>query len=380
MLISPVTVISSHRIDAMGSPNDTPSLSAIEAAPYLTGRRLVIRADGDARIGMGHVMRCLALAEAWIAFGGSVRLACTAVPPSVAERYHDLGAEVALHDRWPPDEVLDGADAVVADGLGISDADLADFAAGATLAVIDDMAHRTHYPAAVIVNQNLHATPDLYAGKTDAQLCLGPSHALLRREFRASANHEIREEVAEILVLLGGADPKGYSRRVLEAVSAATDTAPHDPEILLLVGAANPARADLERRASLLPGRILVRHDVRDMAGLFGRVDLAVSAAGSTVLEMAALGVPMIIAAQNESEIGPAAALARYGAAIDAGPLDRLDPGYLEETVAALIADPDTRRRMSQRAQALVNGDGAARVAACIAAQLATSPGSTPSS
>jgi UDP:flavonoid glycosyltransferase YjiC (YdhE family) len=33
---------------------------------------------------MGHVMRCLALAQSWIGFGGTVRLACTAVPPAIA--------------------------------------------------------------------------------------------------------------------------------------------------------------------------------------------------------------------------------------------------------------------------------------------------------
>ena len=33
---------------------------------------LLVRADADARMGTGHLMRCLALAQAWQADGGQV--------------------------------------------------------------------------------------------------------------------------------------------------------------------------------------------------------------------------------------------------------------------------------------------------------------------
>ena len=364
-------------------PDDTLPAAANEAAPTsasLKGERLVIRADADSRIGMGHVMRCLALAQSWIGFGGTVRLACTAVPPAISERYHDAGAEVVLHDRWPPEELVEDASAVVADGLEIPDADLAAVAeVGVPLAIIDDMGHRPAYPGALVVNQNLHAAPVLYAGKTDARICLGPRWGLLRREFRANgaARRPVPEIAHRLLVLMGGADPKGYSALALDAVAAAAESLPGEPEVILVVGAANPALHDLERRASMLPLRIEVRHDVRDMAGLLATVDLAVSAAGSTVLEMAASGVPMVIGAQNESEIGPAASLAGKGAAIDIGPLEHLDPAALTKTVAALALDADGREAQAQRAQRLVDGLGADRVAATLAGFLLPQQGSS---
>ncbi|MEQ8586383.1 MAG: glycosyltransferase [Thalassobaculaceae bacterium] len=354
-------------------PDDTLPNAANEAAPTrpaLSGRRLVIRADGDSRIGVGHVMRCLALTQSWIGFGGQVRLACTAVPPAIAERYHDEGAEIVLHERWPPEELIEDAAAVVADGLDIRDADLAAVAAaGVPLAIVDDMAHRAHYPGALLVNQNLHATPALYAGKTAAQLCLGPRFGLLRREFRSDTTPQpaVGETVRRLLVLMGGADPKGYSRVALEATARTAESLPGDAEIILVVGAANPAADDLQHRATGLAVRVDIRRDVRDMAALLGTVDLAISAAGSTVLEMAALGVPMIIGAQNESEVGPAAALSRRGAAVDVGPLEHVDATSLAETVTAVAGDPDRRRALSANARTLVDGFGADRVAAAIA-------------
>lgn len=340
----------------------------------------MIRADADSRIGMGHVMRCLALAQSWIGFGGTVRLACTAVPPAISERYHDAGAEVVLHDRWPPEDLTDDAAAVVVDGLEIPDSDLHAVAeAGVPLAVIDDMGHRPAYPCALVVNQNLHAAPTLYAGKTEARICLGPSWGLLRREFRmgGAEPRPVPEIAHRLLVLMGGADPKGYSAVALDAVAAAAESLPGEPEVILVVGAANPALHDLERRAALLPVRIEIRHDVRDMAGLLASVDLAVSAAGSTVLEMAVLGVPMVIGAQNESEIGPAASLARQGAALDIGPLEQLDPVALTQTVTALALDADGREALAVRARRLVDGLGADRVAATLAAMLPAQRGSS---
>lgn len=319
-------------------------------------------------------MRCLALAQSWIGFGGQVRLACTAVPPAIAERYHDEGAEIVLHDRWPPEDLIEDAAAVVADGLHIADADLdAVAASGLPLATVDDMAHRVRYPGALLVNQNLHATPMLYAGKTVARLCLGPRYGLLRREFRSDTapRPAVGETVRRLLVLMGGADPKGYSRVALEAAARTAESLSDDAEIILVVGAANPAADDLQHRATGLAVRVDIRRDVRDMAALLGTVDLAISAAGSTVLEMAALGVPMIIGAQNESEVGPAAALSRRGAAVDVGPLEHVDAASLSQTAIAVASDSDRRGALSANARSLVDGFGADRVAAAIADMIA---------
>lgn len=355
--------------------DDTARVATIEAAPQcpsLAGRRLAIRADGDARIGTGHVMRCLALAGGWVAAGGSARLACTTLPGSIAERYAAAGIAVERREAWLPGELLGGADAVVLDLPGAA-AGYDDPGRRAVLLTIDDIGDRPTYPGDVLLNQNAHATPALYQGKTTAQLCLGPAWSLLRPEFAGlDRARDVPDRVARVLVLLGGADPHGHSARMLDAVAAAAATLQPSPEVVLVVGAANPALAALRQRAAGLPVRAQVRHDVRDMAALLGAADLAVSAAGTTVWEMAALGTPMILAAQNRSELGPAAGLARHGAAVDLGPFETLDPQDVTAAVAGLAADPERRRAMSAAGRHLVDGRGVDRMLALLAGLMAT--------
>jgi spore coat polysaccharide biosynthesis predicted glycosyltransferase SpsG len=357
--------------------DDTAQTAAVEAEPRvpdLAGRRLTIRADGDPEIGTGHLMRCLAIASRWISAGGAVRLACTAVPATLAERYRAAGAEVAERAAWPAADVLSGADAVIADHPRMADAELAALAGGPpVLIAIDDMGSRAAYPGDVVLNQNAHATPALYRGKTRALLCLGAPWSLLREGFarHRATPRPVPDAVGRIVVLLGGADPKRYSAPTLDAVARAAATLSPAPEVVLVVGAANPALPELQRQAATLPGRVTVRHDVRDMPALMAGSDIAVSAGGSTVWELATLGVPMILAAQNASETGPGTGLQAAGAAVYLGAFEGLRPETLATAVTELAGDPARRRAMHRAGMQLADGRGVDRLLALVARLMA---------
>lgn len=334
---------------------------------------LLIRADVGGGVGAGHLMRCLALAEAWIARGGG---AVFAVPPGLpdglAARITGIGAEIAWlpPDSEPTGWLADlagarGAAWVVIDGYGFG----ADYLAaierrGHHLLVLDDDARRDAYPGDLILNQNLHARPEDYHAKTEARLLLGPSHALIRSEFRVAGGWKraIPTVAEKVLVTLGGADPGGHTERLVGAFHLLAQQANGPaPSVRIVVGAANPRLVSLREIVEGHPNLELLS-DVQDMGEQMRWCDSAVSASGSTVWELALFAVPMLLATASEVEEPVADSLQAIGAARHLGRLSELDVATLVTALREVLSDDGSRARLSAAAAGLVDGKGADRV------------------
>src|SRR5579883_2419821 len=169
-------------------------------------RNLLIRANGGEKIGMGHLVRCRALAEAWQDAGGEVQFASAG---ESAEATAAMAAETGA--EWV---VLDGYrfDSSFVDTLKQS---------GLRVLFIDDCGGAKRYPADLILNSNLHASEALYTGRAPATgLLLGPRYALLRRRFRCTPPDPEQPPAARrVLVTMGGSDPENVTAKVIRALS-----------------------------------------------------------------------------------------------------------------------------------------------------------------
>ncbi|HEX9780162.1 MAG TPA: UDP-2,4-diacetamido-2,4,6-trideoxy-beta-L-altropyranose hydrolase [bacterium] len=338
---------------------------------------LLIRADGNAAIGTGHLMRCLALAQAWRHHGGGAALLAAAVPEAVRTRFIREGIPVAAMPAEPGDPEdakltigaarRAGAAWIVADGYRFGSAyQLAIRRSRFRLLVIDDGRHAEHYYAHVVLNQNPHAEESLYAAREpDTRLLLGPQYALLRREFLQwnEWTREFPARTPRVLVTMGGGDPDNVTARVLEALEAL----PGRLETVAVAGPANPHAAELERFSKGAKAAVRLERQPAKMPELMSWADLAVSAAGSTVWELAFMGLPaaLIVLAENQAPI--AERLEAAGVALNLGLADTLTGEAVAGAAGALLGDAARRRGMSARGRALVSGEGASHVAAELA-------------
>ena len=339
---------------------------------------VLIRADAG-RMGTGHVMRCLALAHAWQKTGGRVAFALATAPATVEAR---LAADrVAIHRITAlPGSTADaaqtvaiahrlGARRVVVDGYhfdvrfqrAVKAADLA-------LLLVDDYGHAAAYLADLVLNQNLHADEASYR-KREAytHLLLGTRYALLRQEFLQWRDwtRPMRPRTRRVLVTLGGTDPDNATATVIRALRLLD---PRKLEVRVAVGPASAHRDALLDDVAGARCAMQVLEGVSDMPALMAWADVAVSAAGSTCWELAFMGAPVVLIVLAEHQRAIAASLVRAGMAVDAGWHRQLSEDALAGAVDGLLSTPQVRRQMSSRARALVDGQGARRVATCLSA------------
>ena len=353
----------------------------------MTASTLLIRADASVATGTGHVMRCLALAQAWQDAGsGSVVFAIATATPALLARLADERCEV-VRLTSPAGSAEDArqtagiarerhAEWIVVDGYRFdAEYQRALKTAGFKILFLDDYGHAEHYVADLVLNQNVCARESLYARRdADCQLLLGSRYCLLRREF--SAWREWKREVPSVghrvLVTMGGSDPENLTERVVEALAliGRADSKWKDLEAVVVVGGSSP-------HSGLPPvnnGKISIRRDVTNIAELMAWADVAVSSAGSTCWELCLLALPALLVDVAQNQTAVARELDRCGCAIHLGGAHDFTAGQLAERLEKLLKSEQQRREISLRASRLVDGRGAMRVVSAMRVGLRLRP------
>ena len=350
-----------------GSVADPPSRTPV----------LMLRADAGVRMGTGHVMRCLALAQAWQDLGGRAIFAMAESTEAIEERLKLENAEVVrlaipagtLADADCLATLAQGRDAdwVVVDGYHFGpDYQRALKGKGCRILFLDDYGHGERYVADLVLNQNAQANPDFYKDRSsESRLLLGSRYVLLRREFRAWQKwpRVITSVASRILVTLGGSDPEDVTSRVLQAVDEVQD---QRLEVVVIAGGSNPHLASLHRHISQAQHDVRLVKNAENMAELMAWADVAVSAAGATCWEMCLLGLPAVVVDLAPNQVPIARELHRRGIAIYAGSANALSPSAIAGPLCEILRSVERRSTMSRMGRELVDGNGAARVAALL--------------
>lgn len=340
--------------------------------------RVCIRVDASLEIGSGHVMRCLTLAEALTVHGAAVSFACREQAGDMcdyigAQGYpvHRLPGDLAAppsggdasSDAWRQDAgqmalLLSGAhevDWLVVDHYRLDsrwEKSLRHLVR--RLMVIDDLANRQH-DCDLILDQNFYSDMATRYDLLVPQACtkmLGPSYALLRREFR-EARGSLRERdgvVRRILVFFGACDLSQETGKTLQALSRLNRS---DIGVDVVVGAANPCRAEVQALCSTMENASF-HVQVPTMAKLMADADLFIGAGGTTTWERSFLGLPSIVLSLAENQLQLNNDMAAYGALRFLGESTQVTVEHLASEVRELLASPGLLREMGRRGMALM--------------------------
>ena len=337
------------------------------------------RADGNLKIGSGHVMRCSSIAEALVERGEEVAfvLADDSFEEMLREKgfrvyvlhsdYTDMDAESETLLRLIHEEHIDTC---IVDSYYVTDAYFEKLQNEVRTVYLDDLMDHA-WPVDVLINYNVYAEESQYeklyhaAGLQKPEFILGSLYAPLRREFSApllSRNHGDKEEIS-VLVSTGGSDNEHLALRLLNEIVAVQEQFSHI-HFHFIVGMFNEDWKQIQQLAQNRNNMILHRN-VTNMRELMCQCDLAVSAAGSTLYELCRCGVPVITYAVADNQLQGAEGFANDGAMVYSGD-SRLDPELpkkILDTLKHMLADRGICKRMSDTCQSLVDGKGADRIA-----------------
>jgi len=322
--------------------------------------RIVFLPGAGPEAGLGHVMRCLALARAAAAEGGRPSFVVSDARATALLRA--AGFEV-VPAPWPADPAATRAtlvalapETIVVDSYDAT----ADFlgalrTATAQVIAVDDLAHRA-LPVDVVVNGGLGAERLPYRPAVETLLLLGPRYALLDAAFEAPPTRTPAARIHRVLICLGGGRHLATTLDAMAGVEAALPGCAVD----VIAGA---FAADADELDSKAGSRVTVHRDHLGLRDLMLGADVAVSGAGVTVHELSATGTPAVVIQMAGNQAPNAEAAERQGVALVAGAVDQ--PGLrrrLEDALRTLARDPALRSAMAERGRRLVDGQGARRV------------------
>lgn len=280
----------------------------------MRGRQIDLWFDGGGRFGYGNIRRCVELGEFLKRRGHEVRFVplsenASALCPAV-------GGPVVGGDLMVLDVPYEG-DALVRRAR----------ASGAKVVALDF--DGTEPPDLVISLQSVRRVP------AQCRSLCGVEYAIIREEIRALGSGH--ESVGEGLVIVGGGDQDGLTRRITERLP--------DVSLCVVQGPAGPA-LHLERE------NLRVVADPPDLPGLMAGCAWAVTTGGTTMLEMLFLGKAIHVVPRTGAEQVFARHFAERGALLGLGLEGLVKPGQ-EQIRACQPLGPR-----------LVDGRGCERIAA----------------
>lgn len=354
--------------------------------------KIAFRVDASVRIGSGHVMRCLTLADALRERSAEVLFVCRELEGQLDNLIRKKGFDVCLlpapapssetldwnaHASWlevsreqdarETISALQNADSfdwLVVDHYAL-DADWETRLQSATvnIMVIDDLADRLH-ACHLLLDQNYYADmASRYTGllPSSCTQLLGPNYALLRPEFSEERKSLRKRDgsVKRLFVFFGGSDASNQTEKVLDAILRLNR---NDIAVDVVVGEMNPRREAIKGQCSQLKG-VYYHCQIDHVASLMAAADLAITAGGSTTWERCSLGLPALVVSTAANQL----ALCSFGA--EQGLfhlLGRCEEISVEDYCAALMiftSTPENLRAFSTRGTELVDGKGTQRVA-----------------
>lgn len=336
----------------------------------------IIRADGNTAIGMGHVMRCLSIADAmkesniepvFITAGND----CVSMIEDrgfkvyiLGTDYRNMESELPLIRKFLESQNKGAKEipVILVDSYQVTSRYYEELRKLAKVACLEDMGQS--YPVDLLINYNIYGPKLVYDNKIIRATLLGTMYQPLRREFQQDIQYEIKNKITDVMITTGGSDPYFATRAFTDAFLSEKELKEAWIRYHIINGPFNTHTEELHKLYDENPW-VEIHEHVTCMKEIMKQCDVVLSATGSTIYEVSALGVPLIAFYFAENQRQGADMLSEITHVINCGNYADDNAQTVENAVKALlkcVKDKEYRETLYHEERSLVDGQGAARI------------------
>ena len=329
-------------------------------------KRIIIRADGGTHLGMGHVVRCLALADM---LKNHFQIFFAIQHPSVHTKQliqeHAQLIELPFNSSFEEDcqhflNHLHPSDLIILDGYSFTTWYQTQIKKkNCKLICIDDL-HSWKQVADIVINHAADVSAEKYEIADYTRLCLGLKYVLLRKEFLTTQKRNDIKEIKKVFISMGASDVDNITEKMIRVLI------PFQlEEIHLMLGSINPNITQLDDTISEIKTTSIIKHtDISaiTLRTLLQTCDACICPASTIALESCAVGIILITGytAANQMEI--LNGLKKNQVAMSLGNLNDTSSEEIHLKIQELFRQPDQLKKILDNQKKMIDGKSPERL------------------
>ena len=326
-------------------------------------QKVVFRTDGSTAIGMGHVVRCLALANMLKDFfeivfviqqtDENVVKIIGEVTESIIQLPHNSNF---IEDASVFINYVQAGDIVVLDGYDFkTEYQVLVLSKKCKLVCIDDL-HSFHQVADAIINHSDGITYSDHSTEPYTVVNTGLDYAMLRSAFlNKSENLHTIIDVKKVFISMGAADVNNLSQKFVEVLIQVEGI----KEIHLMLGTVNPHLTKiiaLKENQTEIDVALHTNITASQLCDLLMECDVAICPASTIALECCAAGIGLLTGITADNQRGILLGLIKNNAAIDLGDFLKIDSKELTEKFKKYFASPEVLNQLVLKQRLMIDG------------------------
>lgn len=329
---------------------------------------IAFRVDASPAIGIGHLMRCIALSEELIKRGNICSFVTKIDDISLIKKIKENNINIKYIDS---NATLDddknqllkycrnnNINWIITDSYNINSKYLKEMKKnGFKVLSIDDTA-QIHYYSDIVLNQNIGSDKLIFSAEKYSKFLLGPKYAMLRNDLLRRHEKIDRENIEKLLIMFGGSDNDNLTLKIIDLLKSFSKKI----DFSVIIGPLNPFYDDIEKYIKKENLKIKLIKSPENIVDLYLDTDIAISAGGTTCYELAYFGIPNIIITIADNQFKNASELDKQKVSIYLGKKEEIKPKQLKNKFNELVNNLPLSKNLSRNGKKMVDGKGKERI------------------